>query len=465
MDSATAQGLPSAVAAAAALWACIYQHKVSVRLFLVWIIWLLVGGTFYAESLGVGWGRGFYQAVSVGYSIGWGDVSEAADEDSQGFSICYLSCGASFVGVAFGTFGNYISKERDNWYENELQRISLNEYKKTNFLKYMVYWTYMNREVLFVVFIWLIFVFFGAGMALYFHEDDGWGFTNSLYFAISSLSTGGLYAIEEHAEEWEYGLIAAYCAVGIPVMGAAMAGLASLFLDLGSVDQACKEIRHPISEEEVNMLGALGIADSIEELDKLEFLVLCIVRIGSVSPDLVKFILEYFQELDTDHSGKLSIIELTNRFKSTQAAMSDRLLSAAKEQSARQLSASSLLAATNLWKGESAKMNSKLSAKMTSVSAFNKGLTSKSLKSELNNISSLTAGSEEPLPKSPSKKLSDLLGKAPKVVPDESLPNESGNAENPVAGSNNASRDAEQCQHERKGDVDWRKTSPMTFLP
>ena len=45
-------------------------RKLTVKLFLVWLIWLLVGAAFYAYVLDVGWAKGFYHAISVGYSIG-----------------------------------------------------------------------------------------------------------------------------------------------------------------------------------------------------------------------------------------------------------------------------------------------------------------------------------------------------------------------------------------------------------
>ena len=415
--------------------------RLTFQLLLLWASWMILGGVFYTKKLEVSWGRGFYHAVSVGYSIGWGDVSEDF-EDSQQFSIFYLCCGASFVGVAFGAFGNFISRERDNWYENELQRITLKEYRSKNFFQYLYYWAYVNREVLLVVIVWLGFVFIGAGMAHHFHADDGWNFTNSMYFATSSLSTGGLYAIE-NAEEWEYALIAAYCAIGIPIMGAAMAGLASLFLDLGSVEQACKDIRTPITEEEIRMLKELGVAPDCDtvHLGKLDFLVLCIVRIGVVHPDLVKFIFQYFSELDSDDNGKLSVEELALKLKVVQKEMSDRLLLAlAREHSQRTISSNTFV-------------SSEFIKKVQSISAFKMG-SSKKIKSQASDISALTVNSGhgdgtlhgKPGSISPSIKLKDVG----KVIPHtESIDI------NFVA----SARAAEM--YEREGDRDWRHCSPM----
>jgi uncharacterized membrane protein len=38
--------------------------------FIVWLLWILAGATFYSEVNGSGMAKGFYMAISVGYSIG-----------------------------------------------------------------------------------------------------------------------------------------------------------------------------------------------------------------------------------------------------------------------------------------------------------------------------------------------------------------------------------------------------------
>lgn len=37
----------------------------------LWFIWLTTGTIFYSYDLDIGWAKGFYMAVNVGYSIGW----------------------------------------------------------------------------------------------------------------------------------------------------------------------------------------------------------------------------------------------------------------------------------------------------------------------------------------------------------------------------------------------------------
>jgi hypothetical protein len=47
-------------------------------------------------------------------------------------------------------------------------------------------------------------------------------------------------------------------------------------------------------------------------LSVAEFIILCMVRTGAASPELIKLIIGYFSELDVDKSGSLTLEELCN---------------------------------------------------------------------------------------------------------------------------------------------------------
>ena len=68
---------------------------------LMWVIWLIMGTIYYSLRLNLSVSKGFYQSVNVGYSVGWGDISENASE-TQIFSTVYVCIGASFVGAGLG---------------------------------------------------------------------------------------------------------------------------------------------------------------------------------------------------------------------------------------------------------------------------------------------------------------------------------------------------------------------------
>ena len=54
----------------------------------------------------------------------------------------------------------------------------------------------------------------------------------------------------------------------------------------------------------------IALADDDGTIDKAEFLILCMVRIGAADPNLIKRIIEHFDHLDTSGDGTLSMEEI-----------------------------------------------------------------------------------------------------------------------------------------------------------
>ena len=236
----------------------------------LWVVWLLTGTVFYAYNDNLGWASGFYMAVNVGYSIGWGDISEVGEPMSQFFVIC----GSSFVAAALGIFADNIVSDNHNWYEIELREKAYAEVLDSRQRPVIKIRAFINFhwEKLRSIFLWLIFLFLATICAM---ETNAWSFVNALYFAISTLSTGGLYAQSPDRPEWVYGLTGLYAAFGIPIMALAMATLASFIIKPGgTIEDTLELVKEPVSEKEVKMLTEFGIAD--EDGEVLTDLVSCL---------------------------------------------------------------------------------------------------------------------------------------------------------------------------------------------
>ena len=61
--------------------------------------------------------------------------------------------------------------------------------------------------------------------------------------------------------------------------------------------------------KELGILRDLDLVDDDGQLDRLEFVILCMMRMGT-DPALIFGIKEYFDEVDVDGSGALSVAEL-----------------------------------------------------------------------------------------------------------------------------------------------------------
>ena len=229
---------------------------------LLWLSWLIVGSLYYSWDLDLTIAQGFYMAVNVGYSIGWGDIPETGNISSQWFSTGFVLIGSSFVAAALGFFAASIVEDKDNWYVNEVQRVQYEAYlikHRNNAPKRWYKWIKYNWEAVRSIALWVIFIV-SATLAAWYLNDD-FNFINALYFAVSSLSTGGLYALPANSPDWYYGLTGFYSALGVPLMGIAMGTFASFFIDTGSIDSTIEAIREPVDPEEVGMLTEFCIAD------------------------------------------------------------------------------------------------------------------------------------------------------------------------------------------------------------
>jgi hypothetical protein len=281
----------------------------------LWILWMLVGTIFYTYYLEIGWSQGFYMAVNVGYSVGWGDIPEPY-AGGQIFSTIYVICGASFVGAALGIFGEMAVSNHKNWYEEAEKAMFIQSQleKHDSVLYKTYYWMAENFALVRPILLWFLIVIICIIFACVIND---WDFATGLYFAVSSLSTGGLVSLPAGSHNAYYGLLGIYGAFGIPLMALAMGTFAGFFISnpSGNLERIMEQVQEEVTEEELKMLDSfnLDLDDDKTSLNKGEFLILSMVRIGAAGPDLIQTINAYFDELDVDGSKSLDIDELKKK--------------------------------------------------------------------------------------------------------------------------------------------------------
>ena len=139
-------------------------------------------------------------------------------------------------------------------------------------------WIYHNSKALKAVSSWLGIVIL---MIVYSMLAVKWPFREAQYFAVSTLSTGGHWPIPQKSPDWLYGLTALVTMVGVPVMGVAMAEVAQVLISQGDVDEAKEIIDAVVTKEELEFLQELGLEDFDGKVDRAEFIILCMVRMGT----------------------------------------------------------------------------------------------------------------------------------------------------------------------------------------
>lgn len=277
----------------------------------LYVAWILTGTFFYAyaPSIELGIVKGFYMAINIGYSIGFGYPREPF-ENYLFFSSFYIILGASFVAIALGHFADKIGEDHDNWFTNLMQRQKYEEAflpgtsLSVRVKAFLVEYTAPIRAVS----LWLVWL---AAMIIFaLCTIDTWSFQQAQYFAVSTMSTGGDYPIPENASNVAYGVTAFLAMTGVPIMGVAMASIARLLTHQSDFEATKDLIKQEVTAEELEMLERFGLENGDGHIDRAEFIILCMVRTGT-DPALINFISQRFAELDEDGGGTLSVHEIT----------------------------------------------------------------------------------------------------------------------------------------------------------
>ncbi len=149
-----------------------------------------------------------------------------------------------------------------------------------------------------------------AAMTIYTCHRVKWVFVEGLYNAISSLSTGGLWAIPADSSDIDYLVIGLFSATGVPLMALAMSTMAQLCVSFGDPDAARKTVESKVSKQELDMMKKFGLDDGDGFITRSEFILLCAVRLGAMDQGLIQLINDRFCSLDASGDGMLTYEEL-----------------------------------------------------------------------------------------------------------------------------------------------------------
>ena len=103
--------------------------------------------------------------------------------------------------------------------------------------------------------------------------------------------------------------------MGVPCAALGMATLAAKLLNDQSQQLTdVKDMLHtPVDEKELDMMRMFGLENGDGEVDKAEFVILCMVRMGAANPQIINIMTKRYDELDTSGDGSVSYEELMGR--------------------------------------------------------------------------------------------------------------------------------------------------------
>lgn len=284
--------------------------------FIIWVIFLLVGTTFYAVYDDFGWDLGFYMAVNVGYSIGWGYPLDPS-QGSEWFSTFYLFTGAALCVYIIGCVLEIESNNSREWdlsikLGDEIKK-STQAMFKSPLLRQIV--TYIRVHLfrvgsIFLYVVWLfVFQIWGTFVI------PGWSFIDGMYLSAASLSGGGMWAIPVDSPKPYFAAVGAFSCIGIPIMAVAFVSTIGLVFDLDNPRGLLVQMASArVTETEIELLQRCGIDSNDGFFDKCEYIILVGMRLNILTPSVIQYIVQRFNQLDETGTGRLCYATAFKRY-------------------------------------------------------------------------------------------------------------------------------------------------------
>jgi len=294
------------------------------------IMWILAGSIFFHFANGWEWSNSFFYAVDTGLSIGFGAFPEGVFtftcanntlvkesfkpwQGSMAYTVIHVFAGASAVAGALGLFVSVALERQDTMREDaekdfESSKIKI-KYSKKQKARDAVLGCYTRNKTrvncFTALFVWLSFgVIYGT-------VYEEWTFIQSVYYAVTSVSTAGLQP--PRGTTFAMLFTGVFCLFGVPLWGLALSQLAGILVEQYMMNQQKKQLEARFSLAEFEYAKKLG-SSGTSQVDWASYLQMTLTRMGVVDDQLISSINEQFQFLDFDGTGTIEPLEMDAMF-------------------------------------------------------------------------------------------------------------------------------------------------------
>jgi Ca2+-binding EF-hand superfamily protein len=102
-------------------------------------------------------------------------------------------------------------------------------------------------------------------------------------------------------------IVGVFSALGVPLMGLAMADCTRILLTFGDPEKAKEQIQAKVSKEELDMMTKFGLDDGTGKFTRTEFIILSMMRLRVLTPSGIQEMNDRFNTLDIARTGFLNI--------------------------------------------------------------------------------------------------------------------------------------------------------------
>jgi hypothetical protein len=247
-------------------------------------------------------------SVNVGYSVYW--TSEESDPIEKAFSVAHLLVGQVFMSVLMAVVASNLIITKSVWYGEKQLQEQLKIQREQDSLLELIYhylqYLFSKFKVTLLLIVWLAI---GAFWSCY---TVKWPVIQGLYFAITSLSMGGIWSIPENSKDASYFFVGLYTALGAPILLLNASMMAEYIAHLGNSYLVENVVYRAVNKREIEYMQLVGMEDGSGQLDEQEYVLLTLIRLKALPHDIVSTIVEMFNMLDDSNSGNIPYADIIN---------------------------------------------------------------------------------------------------------------------------------------------------------
>lgn len=292
---------------------CLNSYRLSISFF----VYLLVGSLFFDFNPGKGEGEspsgidGYYQAITIGYSVGLAPRNPLYLPDPW-FSTAYILAGATLIAIILNSLGTTVENNSSDYLFEDLKQRERYEKKLSKerpFYKRVKAFVKYNAGYLLTILLWilwLVFIIVWSIIATREGPDEQWSFAFAQYFAVSLCSSAGSFSLPDFSPEWAYGLAGLSMMVGVPLMALAISSMVIMCNQGDKFGQVKKAAWTPITEQELETLNRIGLGHGDEVISKGDFVLLGMLRMGTEA-GLIKYLCDVY-DTATEERGCVPVV-------------------------------------------------------------------------------------------------------------------------------------------------------------
>ncbi|KAL9182968.1 hypothetical protein ACHAXT_004247 [Thalassiosira profunda] len=288
-------------------------------LFLLWlflgsVIYTVLPGEFYSEDIARTVTDGFYEAITVGYSVGL-SPRDPAYIPNPWFSSAYILCGASLIAVILTGLGQKVEDGSSKRLFDDLKRREEYEAKMSvgSHLAHAKAFCAYNTGYVMTIALWVLFLIFIIVWSIVAtsHNDPIpghiWGFADAQYFAISLCSSAGSFSLPYESPLWAYGMAAISMAIGVPLMALAISSIVVMCLQETKYNKIRRAASTPVSTTELETLRRVGLGSG-EEVSKEDFVLLGVLRLGTEA-GLIAYLCDAYDSAEDEYGRHIRSVK------------------------------------------------------------------------------------------------------------------------------------------------------------